>query len=102
LAMSSRNAYLNQSERASALCLSRALREARNLYCQGVTDIGILKNRVHEILGTELSVVVDYVEFRSGETLEEAASADERTLLALAVKIGKTRLIDNCILGGEF
>jgi pantoate--beta-alanine ligase len=101
LAMSSRNAYLNSTERVSALCLSRALGEVRNLYLRGITDLGILRNSVDKTLATEPSVLVEYVEFRNGETLDEVATAEGRTLLALAVKIGKTRLIDNCILGED-
>ena len=47
------------------------------------------------------SAVIDYVEFRNSTTLEEVTSAGDSTLLALAVKIGKTRLIDNTLLGEE-
>ncbi len=101
LAMSSRNAYLSQPERESALCLSRALDEAGKLCRRGEKDVGLLRGRVGEILAAQSSVVIDYVEFRDSETLDDVTLADERTLLALAVKIGKTRLIDNRILGEE-
>ena len=101
LAMSSRNAYLSPPERTSALCLSRALGEAGDRYRGGMRDVGALRERVVAVLAAEPSVMTDYVEFRDGETLEEVTLADERTLLALAVKIGKTRLIDNRILGEE-
>ena len=101
LAMSSRNAYLSRPERESALCLSRALDEARRLYRDGERNVGLLRGRVGEIIAAHPSVLIDYVEFRDGETLDEVTQADERTLLALAVKIGNTRLIDNCIVGED-
>ena len=101
LAMSSRNAYLSPPERMSALCLSRALGEAGDLYRGGMRDVGALRERVVAVIAAEPSAMADYVEFRDGETLEEVTLAAERTLLALAVKIGKTRLIDNRILGEE-
>jgi pantoate--beta-alanine ligase len=101
LALSSRNAYLSETERTSALCLSRALNEARRLYRRGERDVGVLRGGVGAILAAEPGARSDYVDFRNGETLEEVELADERTLVALAVKIGKTRLIDNCILGEE-
>ena len=53
------------------------------------------------IIGAEPAVTVEYVELRNKETLDEVREADDRTLLALAVRIGKTRLIDNCILGED-
>jgi pantoate--beta-alanine ligase len=99
LAMSSRNAYLSPAERASALCLSRSIQAARELYRQGEKDVDALRERVVTIIGEEPAVTVEYVELRDGATLEEAAQANDLTLLALAVRIGKTRLIDNCILG---
>lgn len=101
LAMSSRNAYLSPAERESALSLSRALRLARSLFSGGERDIAVLRERSMAIIGAEPAALLDYLEFRDMDTLEEAATASERTLLALAVKIGKTRLIDNCILGEE-
>lgn len=101
LAMSSRNAYLSPAERASALCLSRALGEARALFRTGERDAAVLRERVMNMITAEPDAQIDYAELRDMDTLEEAATASERTLLALAVKIGKTRLIDNCILGEE-
>lgn len=101
LAMSSRNAYLSPAERLSALCLNRALGEARALFKGGEREVAVLRKRVINMITAEPAVLIDYVEFRDMDTLDEAASASERTLVALAVKIGKTRLIDNCILGEE-
>jgi pantoate--beta-alanine ligase len=101
LAMSSRNAYLSPSERKSATCLSRSMHEARALYQGGERETASLRNRVMALIGAEPAAAVEYVELRDGDTLEERVKADDRTVLALAVRIGKTRLIDNCILGEQ-
>jgi pantoate--beta-alanine ligase len=101
LAMSSRNAYLSADERQSALCLSRAINRAREQYRQETTEVAALRAGVLSLIGAEPQAVIDYAEFRDGGTLEEVTNAGENTLLALAVNIGKTRLIDNCILGEE-
>ena len=101
LAMSSRNAYLSPEERRSALCLSRSLARVREAYRLGETGIDCLMAVVLETITAEPHAAIDYVEFRDGETLEEAEVAADTTLLALAVRIGATRLIDNCILGEE-
>lgn len=101
LAMSSRNANLTPAERLSALCLSRALAAARALYRGGEQSATLLRERVTGTITAEPAAVIDYAELRDMDTLEEVSQANERTLVALAVKIGKTRLIDNCVLGEE-
>jgi pantoate--beta-alanine ligase len=101
LAMSSRNAYLSPAERAGALCLSRALHEARRGFMAGERDAAKLRRRAEAVIVAEPLARMEYVELRDGSTLEEIGQADERTVLALAVRIGTTRLIDNCILGEE-
>ena len=101
LAMSSRNAYLSARERIEALCLSEAIRSARAAYGKGTTKVEALREVVRASLGKAPSAMIDYVEFRDSTTLEEVTSAGDSTLLALAVKIGKTRLIDNTLLGEE-
>jgi pantoate--beta-alanine ligase len=101
LAMSSRNAYLSAEERQSALCLGRAITGARERYRQGTDSVADLRAGVLATIGAEPRAAVEYVEFRDGETLEEIPTAGDETLLALAVRIGKTRLIDNCLLGEE-
>lgn len=101
LAMSSRNSYLNPVERRSALCLSRAIAIVRSAYRNGETAISKLYTLAFETISAETSAIHDYIEFRDGDTLLESNEANDRTLLALAVKIGQTRLIDNCILGEE-
>ena len=101
LAMSSRNAYLSGPERRSALCLSRAINGARAQYRQGTVSVVELRAGVLATVAAEAAAIIDYIEFRHGETLEEVTTAGDDTLLALAVRIGKTRLIDNCLLGEE-
>jgi pantoate--beta-alanine ligase len=101
LAMSSRNKYLSSEERTSALCLSRALQSVRAAYHSGERDAERLKQLVQNIILAEPSATIDYVELRADETLEKVATVDDRTLLALAVRVGATRLIDNCLLGED-
>jgi pantoate--beta-alanine ligase len=99
LAMSSRNNYLTADERRSALCLSRSLAAVSGLYRAGERSAELLLRRAMEIIAGEPAAVVDYVEFRDGDSLLESPTAHDGMVMALAVKIGKTRLIDNMILG---
>jgi len=96
LAMSSRNANLDPANRAAALSLSIALQLARERAAQGITSVAeltrILESHILSFAGT----AIDYVSFVDFETLEPMTAADDRTVLALAVRIdGKVRLIDN-------
>lgn len=101
LAMSSRNAYLSQEQRKSALCLHRSIVTVRKMFAGGERHVDVLRKSVQELIGQESSVMIEYVEFRDGETLEEQEIVDNATLLALAVKTEQTRLIDNTVLGEE-
>ena len=101
LAMSSRNAYLSTDQRQSALCLSRAIRTVRERYAAGERTAETLLNAAQELIRTESAASIDYLEFRDATTLETVATASHTTLMALAVKIGTTRLIDNTLLGDE-
>ncbi len=96
LAMSSRNIHLNPANRAAALSLSTALQLARDKVRSGVTSAAelavILETHILSFPGT----AVDYISLIDCETLEPVAVIDERTVLALAIKIDdKVRLIDN-------
>ena len=88
-----------QEERRAALCLSRSLAAVSDLYRGGETDIERLRVELLGILDSEPLARIDYVEFRDGDTLEEPGQADDRTVVALAVRIGTTRLIDNTMIG---
>ena len=101
LAMSSRNAYLSAAERKSALCLCRGLAAARQLFATGERAVTELVDAISSVIASEKSAVVDYIELRDQLTLAPVSHADGSTLAAVAVRIGKTRLIDNCILGEE-
>ncbi|HXE98303.1 MAG TPA: pantoate--beta-alanine ligase [Dongiaceae bacterium] len=101
LAMSSRNAYLSPDERQTALCLVRAIKRARELFAAGERSVAVLLRETRAVIERESAAAIDYVEFRDGGTLQELDVADSSSLLALAVKIGQTRLIDNTVLGEE-
>jgi pantoate--beta-alanine ligase len=98
LALSSRNVYLSPEERVSARSLSRALQEALALYRKGEQHSEVILNRVREIILGEDRTRIDYVKICHPETLEDIPLITDRGVLALAVRVGKTRLIDNCLL----
>jgi pantoate--beta-alanine ligase len=102
LAISSRNSYLSPEERLSALCLSGAIRKTLELYESGVCEVALLRQQALELITAEPLASLDYLEFRNKETLEPDETASDSTLMALAVKIGNTRLIDNTVLGEIF
>lgn len=101
LAMSSRNAYLSPDQRQSALCLSRAIRLVRERFQAGERQVETLFATARETIQAETVAVIDYLEFRDANTLEAVTTVHDSTLMALAVKIGATRLIDNTLLGEE-
>lgn len=98
LALSSRNRYLSREERERALSLSRGLRRARDLYRRGERRPAPLVRAVRGVLEATLGARIDYVELVDAQTLEPARDCSRPALLATAVWIGKTRLIDNLIL----
>ena len=97
LALSSRNTYLSKEERENALTISKALKEIKKLYNAGTLDTNILFDAGFAILSHNIEL--EYLEFRDFETFEKIHTAKKNTLVALAAKVGKTRLIDNTILG---
>jgi pantoate--beta-alanine ligase len=101
LAMSSRNAYLSREERSAALALYRALERAQALVDQGERQSARIAAAAGEVIGKEPLARVEYIEVCDAETLEAAETIDRRALLALAVRIGRTRLIDNTVLRGR-
>ena len=100
LAMSSRNAYLDPQERKAALCLSRSLRLAEALVCQGERRARVILETVTGELKKESSARVEYVRLIDAESLQDVDQVEEPAVLALAVRIGKARLIDNQVLNG--
>ena len=99
LARSSRNAYLSPEEKQAALVLSRSLRKAKAAYEGGEKDVETLKSIVTKEIQAEPMASIDYVDLFSFPALKPIQTVDQESLLAIAVRIGKTRLIDNVILG---
>ncbi len=99
LAMSSRNAYLSPEDRQRALVLQRALREVQSTYAQGERSIATLRRIAQDAFAQEKTVIVDYIEIVDPGTLEpRGANAIGGELVAVAAKVGATRLIDNIVL----
>lgn len=96
LAMSSRNTYLSKDERKAALCLSRAIFEGEKMAKEG-SDLSQVLDRMNEIISAEKLAKIDYISAVDLENLEYVDTFDQDTLVAIAVFIGKTRLIDNFI-----
>lgn len=98
LALSSRNAYLDEAGRARALSLSAGLFAAQAAFAEGTVDVDRLKARVRGTM-RDAAVEPEYVELVDPETLEPVAEARPDAVLAVAGRVGETRLIDNVILG---
>lgn len=99
LAMSSRNSYLNAEQRAAAPVLYRALQAAQTAYAAGQTDAETIRQLMLETLAQEPLAQVDYVSIADPRSLQELTTIDQSgALVSLAVRIGKTRLIDNLVV----
>jgi len=98
LAMSSRNAYLGAAERQAAVCLSRSLCKAERLFRRGETSAQALIRLVSAEFKKEPLAEVEYVKLCDAKTLDDIEKIDEPAVLALAVRIGRARLIDNRVL----
>ena len=99
LAMSSRNAYLNADERKDALCLYHSLKLASKMIKDGVRSSDSIIREINRLIKREApSARVDYISIANPVTLEEVREIKGRILAAIAVYVGKTRLIDNMLL----
>ncbi len=98
LAMSSRNTYLTPEQRVQALCLYQSLKKAQERVISGVTDASDIIKEASAFILSHSQAVIDYAAVCDPETLEDVKRIDKPVIMALAVKIGKTRLIDNMIL----
>ena len=96
LAMSSRNTYLSTDERKAALCLSKAIFEGEKMAKKGFSVKEVLE-KMEEIISSEKLAKIDYISAVDLETIEDVDEFNKDTLVAIAVFIGKTRLIDNFI-----
>jgi len=99
LAMSSRNTYLNPEERKQAAVLYQALTLAQRLYGEGERDAETIRRQMTVLIQRQPSADIDYISIADAETLEELDVVKPLALVSMAVKIGKTRLIDNIVLG---
>lgn len=98
LAMSSRNVYLNEDMRSQALVLNQALQAAQDLIYTGERDVKKVKELLLQIINSSPAANIDYAEIYDAETLADIREINDRVLIALAVKFGSTRLIDNLIV----
>ncbi len=101
LAKSSRNTYLNEDERKAALILSKTIFMGQKLAQNGLTDAKELISKMKRNIETEPLAKIDYVEAVDFDTISITDKIKENTLVAMAVYIGKTRLIDNFIVPNE-
>ena len=98
LAKSSRNTYLNPEERKAATVLHRSLTAARSAYAQGERDAGALRRIMQEVIASEPLARMQYVSVADYDSLQELETVTGKSLLSMAVFIGRTRLIDNFVL----
>lgn len=98
LAMSSRNTYLSSGERQDALVLSQALQAAETAVAAGERRAAALDRLIRDTIGAVPTAVIDYVEIVDADSLMPIDTLSGSVLIALAVKVGKPRLIDNCVL----
>lgn len=98
LAMSSRNVYLSEKERQAALCLYKAIKHTQQMVKDGERHSKVLKTQAEAVIRCEPLAELEYITIRHPGNLSYLERIEDEALLALAVKIGKTRLIDNTIL----
>jgi pantoate--beta-alanine ligase len=99
LAMSSRNVYLDPDQRKAATILYRSLSAAKDTYESGERDAEKLRQLMKDVLASEPLIEIQYVSCADYDSLEELSEIKGKALLSMAVFIGKTRLIDNVVLG---
>lgn len=97
LALSSRNTYLSPEEREQALVLNRSLKKAQELLGGGERESRAILSQMREMISKEDLARIDYLGIYHPDTLEEMETIDKEALVALAVRIGETRLIDNIL-----
>ena len=98
LAMSSRNSYLTPEQRMNALCLYKSLIKAKTLIETGINDAARIIGEASKLIRSHQETEIDYIAISDPETLDDLKTIDRPALMALAVKVGKTRLIDNMLL----
>jgi pantoate--beta-alanine ligase len=101
LAMSSRNVYLKKDERSSALTLVGALKLAQKLYTDGERQSSVIIKEAKKLINTSSYTDIEYIKICDTATLDDVDEINDEAVIALAVKVGKTRLIDNAVFGEE-
>jgi pantoate--beta-alanine ligase len=99
LAMSSRNTYLNIEERKQAAVLYQALNLAQKLYAEGEKDAKAILRQMTALIQRQPLADIEYISIADGETLDELDRVKPPALVSMAVRFGKTRLIDNVVVG---
>jgi len=99
LAMSSRNKYLQKIERPSALTLSKALKLAQKLYAGGERNASVIISKAEKLIAKSPYTLIDYIKICDAKTLKDVDTIRRPAVMALAVKVGATRLIDNHVFG---
>jgi pantoate--beta-alanine ligase len=97
LAMSSRNSYLTTEERRAAAVLFKALAAGRDLFSAGAKDPDKLKNKMLAVIAVEPAIKAEYVEIVDPDTLRPLSGKEDRMVALIAVRLGRTRLIDNMV-----
>ena len=98
LALSSRNVYLSEEQRRAAVIVPRALDEAERLVNQGLTDPQLLEAKLVDFIGREPFAKPEVVAVRDASTLKHVAKIDDPVVVALFVRIGTTKLLDNRVI----
>ena len=98
LAMSSRNTYLSPDERRAAAAVHRALSAAEHLALTGVKEPEKLGNKMRAVLAEEKTITIDYVQIADPESLEPLSMIEDKMVILVAVRLGRTRLIDNMVV----
>ncbi|MGD9824029.1 pantoate--beta-alanine ligase [Desulfobacter sp.] len=98
LAMSSRNAYLTPEQRTSAVCLSKAINLLKQRVAKGIRSVPDLVREMEAFILSFEHTRIDYIELCNPRTLEPVETVQAETLVALAVQVGKSRLIDNALI----
>jgi len=101
LAMSSRNKYLRKNERPSALTLFKSLKLAEKLYAAGERNASVIIQTAEKFIAKSPYTVIDYIKICDTGTLKDVDHIKRQAVMALAVKVGTTRLIDNHVFGEE-
>jgi pantoate--beta-alanine ligase len=98
MALSSRNKYLGQEQRSSALLLSKAMRECEKMVAEGLCETRVLKEHMMKVMAESSELKVEYLEIVDSGTLEPVETVSGSSMAVAAVYVGQTRLIDNAIL----